>query len=416
MEMKKILGIFICMLLIATTIPVTGQVTKNIIIKDNDVINPSSNGNTWKRTFGGDDRDTAWDGHQTSDGGYIVVGSTQSFGAGYDDIWLIKIDCYGNKEWDKTFGGPGNDWAYAVINAIDGGYIIAGHHGKHGVWLIKTNDLGELQWEKKYFSGGSLDVCQTDDGGYVVVGNFYDDKNLMKVDKDGNELWNKSVGEDYFPLSFQQTNEGGFIMIGGPYLIKTDSNGEQEWSVTFDSEMEGLDVLQNNDGGYTAVGYKGDWFESTGWMLRTDENGNIIGQKDYCGIKTYYGVNSLYQTNDGGYIITGRIRLDRLYVFPDICLWLAKTDEYGKIQWHKRFCGSYDPYDLGWTVQQTTDGGYFVVGSKYCRPIENHHRDIWLIKTDANGNVARSRATYNSLFLKFFEQFPLLQKLLLLMK
>jgi hypothetical protein len=410
-----VVGIIVCMMIVISGIPITGQVTKNIIIRDSDGINPSFNGNTWRRTFGGADYDSAYDGHQTSDGGYIVVGYTRSFSVGGSDIWLIKVDSNGNMEWDKTFGSPNNESGYAVKQTIDGGYIVTGEisqgttYPQTHVCLIKTNDKGELQWEKTYFSGVGLDVCQIDDEGYVVVGDFYDNKNLMKVDKDGNEMWNKSIGEKFYLYSIHQTNDGGFIMVGFSCLIKTDSDGMQEWTVTFDSGMVGLDVLQTIDGGYTAVGYEGDYFESTGWMLRTDENGNIIDKKKYIDYKTYYGINSLYQTSDGGYIITGRISLYRPYGL--CCLLLAKTDETGKIQWQKRYYGTWDPYDQGWAVQQTTDGGYFVVGSMI-RGISYPQRDVWLIKTDANGNAPRDKAISSSLFYRFLERFPLLNLLL----
>ena len=132
----------------------------------------------WERTFGGPEWDGASSVQQTSDGGYIVAGSTRSYGAGDFDFWLVKVDPDGDLQWSKTFGGPNDEVANSVQQTTDGGYIVAGWTasygaGWHDFWLVKVDPDGDLQWSKTF--GGPLheeaySVQQTSDGGYIGAG------------------------------------------------------------------------------------------------------------------------------------------------------------------------------------------------------------------------------------------------------
>ena len=132
----------------------------------------------WNKTYGGANSEVARSVIQTSDGGYLLAGQTQSFGAGGTDFWLVKTDSMGNMEWNKTYGGTKNDIAFSVVETSDGGYVLTGRTNSFGLgiadfWLIKVDSSGDHQWNKTY-GGTGVDaarcVVQTSDGGYILAG------------------------------------------------------------------------------------------------------------------------------------------------------------------------------------------------------------------------------------------------------
>ena len=211
----------------------------------------ASGDEVWDKTFGGEGYDMGGSVQQTSDGGYIIVGSTSSYGAGGDDVWLIKTDAAGNKVWDKTFGGSDWDGGNSVQQTADGGYVVVGATESFGAgnckaWLIKTDASGNKVWDRTLSgtdNSGGYSVCQTSDRGYVVTGfrvlhgAAFADVLLVKVVATGDKAWQKTFGGsgDDECFSVQQTSDGGYIVAGhtcpsgsGSYdvlLIKTDADG-----------------------------------------------------------------------------------------------------------------------------------------------------------------------------------------------
>lgn len=379
----------------------------------------------WNKTFGGSDGDEGRSVQQTKDGGYIIAGFTESYGAGDKDVWLIKTDSKGNEGWNKTFGGLHGDGGYSVQQTDDGGYIMIGYTHSYGiggreVWLIKTDSEGKREWSKTF--GGSDDdygysVQQTKDGGYIITGftRSYgagdEDIWLMKTDLRGNKEWSKTFGGNHSDkgYSVQQTKDGGYIITGavssyttyaayvgitGRYgavaLIKTDSKGNEEWNKTFgdsDSyEDKGYSVQQTYDGGYVITGYQrySSYFRSYMghsyshknkyvWLIKTDLKGDTEWNKTFGEYEYYNYGQSVQQTWDGGYIITG---CTDYYGAGGDDVWLIKTDSKGNAEWSKTFGGNRS--DIGYSIQQTDDGGYIITGSTESYGAGDD--DVWLIK------------------------------------
>lgn len=269
------------------------------------LIKTAANGTfEWLKVFNASYDDTGRSVRQTSDGGYIITGYCTG---DEHDIWLIKTDTTGNMEWNTTFGGDKNDFGYSVEQTTDGGYIVAGSTSSYGagdnIWLIKTDSSGIKEWDRVFGRGGfqnGRSVQQTTDGGYIIGGDW-----LVKTDSEGSEEWIKEIeGEDA-----RQTTDGGYIIAGSGYdiqLTKTDSEGNEEWSRKLAGSGRGTSVRQTSDGGYIITGYGGGdgWVPCSMVLIKTDSKGNKEWDRMFGGGGEDRGF-SVRQTNDGGYILTG---------------------------------------------------------------------------------------------------------------
>jgi len=357
----------------------------------------------WDVTLGGIDSEHGASVMETSDGGFIVAGMTTSLGAGEADMWLVKTDMYGTAEWDKTFGGPNFDWGYDVRQTSDGGYIICGERqadrGDMDVYVVKTDSNGNTEWESIFGLAGG-DACysieEVQENGYILTGytSSYGagrrDVWLIRIDENGNMLWNNTFGgpDSDHGNSVKQTSDGGFI-IGGrttsfaansdAWLIKTNLNGYVEWSKIYGGDLSETcyDVQESPDGGFVFVAETFSYGEGAGDILlaKTDRYGNVLWDKTF-GDESYNTPRSLRRTADGGFIIAGYTVSSET---RDNNVLLLKTDAEGNLKWSRTFGGPDE--DRGQCIRQTTDGGFIISGDTLSFGMGAW--DAWLIKTDA---------------------------------
>lgn len=358
----------------------------------------------WTKTYGGIASDYGYSVQQTVDGGYIITGSTFSYGAGNEDIWLIKTDVDGDTLWTRTYGGVSSDEAYAVQQTADGGYIIAGYTysiGSGGMYLVKTDSLGDSIWTRPYpgpqNGAKGKSVQQTSDGGYVMVGyaDFFQnmDVGLVKTDSTGHPLLWLYYGGPYgdYGNAVRQTIDSGYVIVGttfsfGPYtpdqsnvwLIKTNSFGDTLWTKTYGgaSHETGESVQQTGDGGYIIAGtvMSGDY---NCYLVKTDTHGDTIWTRTFPGSGGY----AVQLTSDGHYTVAGSRNGDVL---------LMKVTLSGDTLWTRTY-GSIEA-DIGASFQETIDSGYIIAGTTWSGAGQS---DVYLVKLESDTfDIAETKMTH----------------------
>lgn len=352
-----------------------GYTTGNNVYENNShglwdalVIKTDGNGNKqWSKLYGGSQYDGFNSVVATADGGFILAGYTQSIDGdvslqgfkGQTDAWLMKIDGNGNKVWSKTFGGRQNDFATAIISAVDGGYVISGrgdsqdfdlignHNYLEDAWLFKIDDNGNKLWSKLYGGTGwdqAWNVIKTNDGSYIVSGYSMSsdgdlagshgdvDSWVMKTDAAGNKIWISVLGGSGTDNigSVIPTDDGGYVAIGGSrssdgdlgtnhglfdgWVIKLSGGGVKIWSKVFGGTErdEGGAIMKNNEGGYLAIfnsqsnlTYSGMFLSPDIVVTNLDANGNLLWTKGFGG--SYWdAAYAILPTADGGFILAGQ--------------------------------------------------------------------------------------------------------------
>jgi hypothetical protein len=379
------------------------------------VVKLDAHGNLqWTKTIGGENEDWGRSLIQTSDGGYAIAGYTKSFGAGEDDVYVVKLDAKGNLQWTKTIGGKKRDRGSSLVQTSDGGYAIAGFTDSFGagetdVYVVKLDAKGNLQWTKTI--GGpkrdyGLSLIQTSDGGYAIAGyttSFgagYADVYVIKLDAHGNLQWTKTIGGPAGDVgnSLIQTSDGGYAIAGytksfgaggeDVYVVKLDANGNLQWTKTIGGENEdwGYSLIQTSDGGYAIAGAT----QSFGaglldvYVVKLDANGNLQWTKTIGGPKREWG-SSLTQTSDGGYAIAGRYFLIGDYgeVYAGY-VYVVKLDAKGNLQWTKTI-DVKNEYISEPSLIQTSDGGYAIAGTT--TSFDAGDLDVYVVKLDKNGDA-----------------------------
>ncbi|MFM2157262.1 MAG: hypothetical protein RL516_2011 [Bacteroidota bacterium] len=370
----------------------SGDVSGNHGLYDVWVVKLDGVGNIqWQKCLGGSQYDCAYSIQQTVDGGFILTGFAQSYDGdisgnhGLSDVWVVKLDGVGNIQWQKCLGGTESDYGYSIQQTTDGGYVLTGYtesndgdvvgnHGGRDVWVVKLDSIGNIQWQKCFggtFWDEAYSIQQTADGGYIVtgytksnngdVGGYHGGQGdfwVVKIGSLGAMQWQKCLGgtDGEVARSIQQTIDGGFILTG--------------FSKSFDGDVSG------------------NYGDQDVWVVKLNNLGNIQWEKNYGGTSLE---NSLFiqKTTDGGYIITGVTASNNIDVngnhggFNDI--WVLKLDSIGYIQWQKCLGGTN--IDIAWCIQQTNDGGYILTGGSDSNDgdVSGNHggstpRDFWVVK------------------------------------
>ncbi len=277
-------------------------------------------------------------------GGYIFAGQMNFNSA------IVKTDKNGNISWNKTYDILNDSFFSYVQLTTDGGFILAGSTKPFDTFsdnglLVKTDKDGNELWSK-YFGGEEYDsfnvVRQTSDDGYIIVGesNSYSDNIqdiwLVKIDKDGNEMWNKTLSSNYDSSSdIKITSDGGYIITGSSgitngLIFKVDSYGNKQWTKIFETKGRVSSIQQTSDGGYIATGYTPfisvHQNRGVGWIAKLTKKGKITWKKS---IKhgSYNEIRSVRITKDGGYMIAGSMANDGLDGL------LVKFNKKGKELW-----------------------------------------------------------------------------------
>jgi len=288
----------------------------------------------WDNMYGGPNDDWGNYVELTDDGGYIIAGGTESFSENNNDVYLVKTDSDGNIIWQKTYGGEFDEEASCVMQTWDGGYILVGWTDSYGageddVYLIKTNAWGDTLWTRTFgdaFYDKGYMVEQTSDSHLIIIGGtgyfgFYNpDAYLIKIDLNGDTLWTRTVG-DYWSdagRSITKTPDGGFIIAGWTmsygegshdiYLVKVDSTGESVYHKTYGGEYSDVarSLEPTSDGGYIITGYTYSFGEGNMdiYVIKTDSNCDSIWTTTIGGPEFDYGWAGV-ESRDGGYTVVG---------------------------------------------------------------------------------------------------------------
>lgn len=368
-------------------------------------------------TYGGTKNESGNSIESTSDGGYIVLGYTQSMDGDITDkqnesfdYWITKFNNEGVLQWSKTYGGTNDDRGSDIIQTSDGGYAILGYTqsidedvsqnaGFQDYWIAKLNSQGEIEWENSYgFAGadnGSA-LIQTSDGGYMLVGVL----DVTASGGQGNSARNsqRHAGGDY-------------------WAVKIDASGNLQWSKYFGGSFSdsAYDVLETADGNYIIVGSSDsndvDISANKGtydyWVVKINNTGTLLWEKSFGGdqIDEARGITD---TNDGNYLIVGTTRSEDQDISNALGaadFWIIKISPSGELLSEKTVGGS--SFDSGLQITKSKNGGFIACGSTRSSngdiTTNNGQNDAWVFKVDENLNIEWSNTFGSSAIDVFYD-------------
>lgn len=338
----------------------------------------------WTKTFGDSTIQWPWYVEETSDSGYIVTGYTKVQGGDVSDIYIVKLRPNGDSDWSRTYGTETcDDVAGSAKETSDGGLIVAAYKfGDCGTiladfYVMKLDSLGGMIWDRTYdydtTTDYAYDICQTLDGGFIIVGHtyYYSDSlggydwgaNIVKTDAAGNKVHHvlEVKSGTQYPNRVVATSDSGAIAVGsagGIYIMKIGKSGDISWTRKYGGSGAGWSILELPEGGYMAFGDRdfGYPYDRDFWLLRLDTLGDTLWSRQYRHTSDDLGYG-LDRTADGGFVMCGDAFRDGTGPKD---MYIIRTDANGDTLWTKMI-GS-DRYEYAYCVKQTMDGGYIVCG------------------------------------------------------
>ncbi len=416
----------------------------------------------WQQSLGGTADDILYSAQRTSDGGFVLGGSsaseTNSFKSapryGGNDFWVVRLDASGHKLWDASFGGSGNDVLYSLIQTADGGFLLAGYSnsgtsgnktspnlGAGDFWIVRLDATGKKLWDKS-FGGtgedGAYAVLQAGDGGFFCAGYSYSaasgnktsgnlggsDFWVVRLDSSGNKLWDASFGgtDEDTCYSMVQTLDGGVVLAGSSsssvsgnktaanfggtdfWVVRLDAGGNKLWDHSFggtsDDGYTSVSLASTPDGGFV-VG--GDSFSGANgnkssaglglddfWVVRLDANGNALWDRTFGGAGSDF-LTSLLVLPQGGFLLAGGSSsgVSGNKSSPPlgrVDYWVVRLDDSGNKLWDAAFGGSGNDgfYNV---VATSTSNGEFLIAGDSDSPISGNKTepalggtDFWVVK------------------------------------
>ncbi|MCK8523623.1 fibronectin type III domain-containing protein [Aquimarina sp. D1M17] len=351
----------------------------------------------WEKSYGGSRIDIANSLELTTDGGYIIAGTSYSddgdVGGNNDadnylggDVWVVKLNSSGDLEWETNLGGSLDERGDSIQQTSDGGYIVTGTtnssqfdtNGNFDAWVIKLDASGNIVWENTYGGGSNdsaNDIQQTTDGGYIVAG------------------FSGASGDDV------SENNGSLDY----WIIKIDASGVLEWETSLGGSETDIAnaVEQTTDGGYIVAGYSessdhdvnGNNGEKDYWIVKLDPLGNLVWGEHFGGNQDEIA-NGIQQTTDGGYIVAGFSEsstndVSNNYGGKDY--WIVKLNTSGQLVWESNYGSSES--DIAESIQQTSDQGYIIAGNSATDDFDvssdnGGFADYWIVKLDSLGEIS----------------------------
>lgn len=353
------------------------------------------------KTYGGTKNESAQSVTKTTDGGYAILGFTQSNDGDITDksdvsydYWVLKFNSASELQWRKTYGGTEDDRGRKIIQTQDDGYAIlgssfsndgdvTGNAGQEDYWLAKLDALGNITWQKTFGYSGSdkgSSLIQTNEGGYLITG-------VLDVTASGGSGNSKSA---------QSMHAGGDY-----WAIKLNSNGNEEWRKYFGGNFSDTPngVIQTEDNGYIIAGssdsvdtdISGNIGSYDFWIIKISPSGILVWEKSFGGDQIDEA-RAIVSSGDGNYIIAGDTRSNDNDISNNIGaadLWLIKITPTGNLLWEKTYGGTN--FDVARDIKNTQDGGFIISGSSRSNDgdlnVNQGQNDAWALKTNSKGNI-----------------------------